>query len=896
MIHLNPIQYPKLIRRTIFIVNISGKEIIFKFTKEQARIYYGKLLCIIVNNTTIFGRYHVRETINGIEHFILSETNLSSSVSMLIGNEVEVLETFKVTDDTQATTYQDVRERLDSEQQDAVFDINKISDYGIPGLLSGIESVKVKSLTYDYKFPSEINVTSYFNPVVNVKLNRNRPNYFKLFLYNKLSGSIEGNLICLEFCIDGNGDYYYVKNYSHFSQSSNLSRDILLYTDPERINNYELKLTRTLYQDGSANFVINLRLVNNDSEFLTGYFACNLPQDLWGNNATIASQNNVMKLNGQDSIVLNSSLLFADTYGEQKTFTLGDTPTKAIPLGKKDGASATDPARNVYISSLPVGFYRINSSGCTIDGPCNTNDDSLNIEINGKNVNGGITKADWNSADLIVFNNTQAMYITDNGETFIGKKTGTNKYEWHRLSVWGHQHSSLDVDDSDNDLKKFVTQEQIDNWNKALDELDKISWINYNPTNSLIESENVNKYENRVGSTKLFVNQVGTGNGLKEYAGNAMIYANLGNGQQYVPLTIGALKVENAKVKNPWETGCLIKQSTINELGKLGIGIRIPETTVAQYPNQTYRQQYVLIDNQVSYYQHTANQTVRFFDLVKRNNVVTVGTNSVNIGFLNSVAKQESILYGTGILNEFTNQIIIGHWNAKTTKDIKFVVGTGDNDSNRRNAFWYREVLANGETQNYFHINGLVNLEGFEPGMILVNGENPVINDFAHMADIDRLQAQIDKMLIEEYNIIGYEELYSEEKGYQYVRNKPVDYLPLKVIINGIGTVLDEKTYAVFITEEFDKKFESNENKQIMTCAEVVNGVGRAKYFYVEALSGNYLIVWNKKTNTGKKFELIKFYDTNNATFIIEIDYTKTGTGITNVTNADAILPLEYSF
>ena len=696
MIHLNPIEYPILNKKQLTLKRIDSKkfEIINSF---DSRLFYGKKVQIFLNNTSYIGRYTYSHINNTITNYLIFENNAPTNTGTF---NVTIYDTFIVPEDNQALTFQDLQEKFKDNKRPVIIEnFEGINDIGSNNIVDGFQTLKIDQSLYSFKknnscILSNKNWVQIFTGIVeNDKLNR-----YQLFLY---STNINDNLfINLELGITGNCEKYYIKNNSHFNQLysfdyiKNHNNIDNVYSD-----NIELQLTKLKF--GSEYYVTLSLKLNNDYTkeiSLEGYINCRHPKDLWWSPNTLElNSGEILLLNSGHSTAIDQTLLYIDNNGEQRTITYGESILKEIELTKE----------SIDIQNLNPGYYKILSENKPKSIPGN-NDGSVNSDY--------FKTLVWSSATLVILQNNKYLFYTNTGHTFIGYLKDS-KICWELFSVYGHIHSTDDLTVGNN---KFVSQEQIDTWNNTKEKLDNYSWRPY-----LLKNDGT---EDTVKIETSF-NKSGDAAILFDSENNPIIKVRDFN-CNLISTSIGALTVESENVFQPETKGTLIKQETLDRLNKLGIGYRLKD------------EQYVLINNNSNLY-HTENI---FFDLVKRVVSTNPGNKSINIGFENEIAKDNSILFGIGLKsfnNNENNKLIIGEWN-NPVKNALIEFGIGSSNNDRLNAFWYTE-------NKLFTVNGnFFNNDSDKIGYLLVNGQDPIVNDFVHLDEfakaVNTLNNEITKL------------------------------------------------------------------------------------------------------------------------------------------------------
>ena len=729
MIHLNPIEYPKLIKRQITLSNKNGNVYDVDITKTNCRLFYGKKLTIVLGTTTYIGRYtysFINETLKN--HLILEGSSLPDN------GTYSVYETFVIPEDNQAITFQDLHEKFESTKTPAVVNtVAGINDIGSLNLVDGFQTLKIDQSLYGFKLSKSFTLTENLSAesTFTVRIESNKFNRYHIFLYP--TNSNNKTLIDLEFGFNGDCTKYYIKSHSHFEQNSSFEfiKKQFSVIDTTVIDN-SLIVTLSKVQYGPEIFAtISLKLKKQQSITVNGYIECRHPQDLWiPDEKYSASPSTVLQLNGQNQIEIDQTFLYADKNGEQRTIIWGETLTREIEIN-------ANVVTNIVLTKLPKGYYKINRTTAPYGIPGKTNNSSTltrdlssHERISQSKLVEYYSNLVWNKATLIVYDDYKYMFITDKKHVFIGTKNTEKDIEWYLLSEYGHTHNTDDLIIGNN---KFVTQEQINTWNNTTNLLDNYSWKTYLTKED--GSEDTAKIKSSISSNKgfaaVFLTNILSG---KDYKGNPIIYIT-DNNNNLVPTSIGALSVESQNVKNPQDVGTLIKQATLDKVLGLGIGYR----TTSDDTNQ----QYILINNKTNNYpDKDTNKNKRFFDLVKRTNNTLPGSDSINIGFDNAVSKNTSITLGIG-LNSDENKLTLGKWNnpidfyGNAINNVLIDFGIGTNNTNRKSAFWY--------TNNLLTINGnIFNNKPDQLEYILVNGSDPILNDFVHYPEFNELKNKVD--------------------------------------------------------------------------------------------------------------------------------------------------------
>lgn len=702
MIHLNPIEYPVFNSVDIRIKSVNTDKTILEIELLTGlRIYYGKRLTFVINNVTYTGRYtcHVLEQ---PKYYLVLDTPCDDAE---VDSIITVNQTFIVPDDNQGITFQDLQEKfLEQKVPAKVSSINGIDDIGSNNIVDGFQTLKIDDSLFAFKTAVDYELTKNSVVIGSFKINEDKLNRYQIFLY---SNNIDKQLLInFEIGVAGNCETWYIKNNSHIEQSYSFENQLKQYTTPFILpNNIKLQVSRQSL-DNQTYITVSIALEQEDNISVSGYISCKHPSDLWVEDDLALTTNGILNFNGVDSINIDQTLIYADKFGEQRIVAQGETQVRPIPV--KSGYN---------ITSLPVGYYSIDKNDCPFGIPGIDITDSKTQSTDLSEKNEYFKDLIWSNATLIVMQNDKYMLYTTNGNyLFIGSKYDIKDTKWYLLSTYGHTHSTDELEVGDN---KFVTQEQIDTWNDTTELLGKYSWKHYltdGQGNELTDDIDYGLLLSKGNASIKF-----------DELGNPIIYAFDGN--NIVPISIGALTVESEKVLNPETVGTLIKQSTIDRISNLGIGYRIPNRLM----------QFILINNDTSVYKNVSEYSL-FFDLVERINNTIPGNLSINLGFLNDVALDNSVYIGTGLTsfnNLETDKIVIGKWN-NPVQGAEIEFGIGEDITNRKTAFYYSSVSKLfGTDVNYYN-------KEFPYGYILVNGSNPIENDFVHYSEFNEVKEKVD--------------------------------------------------------------------------------------------------------------------------------------------------------
>ena len=709
MIHLNPVDYPILNKRIISVSPTKDKNIFTVNTSnESCRLFYGKRLSIIIDNETFIGRYSyslISEEFNNLLIFDEKCPNITKN-----NTELTIYETFVVPDDNQTVTFQDIQEKFRDNKVPAIVEsVSSINDIGSNNLVDGFQTLKIDQTSYGFKLPTAITLTEENDSKFILNVEPNKFNKYHIILYAKSEnpGTTESfGMINFELGVAGDCSNYYIKNYSHKIQRNSFEFEKLKYNTPyvEIISGGHcdcdipiiLKLEKlTISNNTAINVYLKLELPSdykglNWKQDYYGYIYCRHPQDLLVPEEKYNVSTGISLLfNNNDTVdISDESLLYIDRCGEQRTIIPGETLCKEILIDDNQ----------IEINNLPKGYYKIFKENAPYGIPGYDLLDDHNEYYNSLN---------WETATLIVYDNNKYMIYTDNKHIFLGSlNIEENKIIWNLLSEYGHTHRTDELIISES------TQKKIDEWDATSKTLENYSWRNYSEE----LSNNLKEYLSKKGDAVI---QFDT-----KIDNNPIIYIN--TGESIIPASIGILKVDGNYIEKPWEKGTLVSNDKLTKIEGLGIGYKL-----------NGKSQYVLINNQESNYKDVI-PTNKFFDLVPRTSITNPGNNSLNIGFDNQIAKNNSIYYGVGLINnEDTEKLIFGRWNNPIYKAlIEFGIGSSVDD--RKTAFWYSENLLT-VSGNFY------NNDSSKLGYLLVNGSDPIPNNFVSNNDFSELKEKVEK-------------------------------------------------------------------------------------------------------------------------------------------------------
>lgn len=683
MLHINPIEYPRLIKRSFKVLGLSEdkKKIQININDENTRLYYNKVLTFFINDTGYNGIYQVEINRNTYKHYIVTD----SPVETTINSTLTLYETFAVKNDFQLVTLQDVKENLDSTESEVTeFGESKI---GSKGLQTGLQTLKANYSLYDFKKDINVQITNSFVNVCDLEISKTRLSRYRILLYSTESkGIFDG-----EFVFAPNADYVFVKLITHIDKQKS--------TELNEINFFTFKLLKNIYANGKIFVSVNIGL-DSDSDIsspynFVGFIGCKSYNDLILPTNSNVSSSNVLKLNNKELVECDRTLVSIDTFGEQRVSKLKETLFNGVLL-----------SNSVLICKQTPGYYVMKNS-LPNDVPGGSADKSFqkdDIKF----------KTDFTSANLIIYptvdlennpnkdnENCRCLLITNNKRIFIGIILRTENYvEWIELTTGLNNtvHAKDVITDS---THRFVTDEQIKKWNDGITDITNTPWRKTVNNKSNLPNEN-----NQNGYTVTVLND--------ETYGNQQVVYQFKN-DSWKPISINVLKVDNQQVNNIDKilSATLISSNLLNDLKINGIAYKVGDEQFGSILNK-------------SKYGTTTN---KFIDLVKRTETdIIPGNESINIGFSNELTNNFNILIGSSISNTKENSIAIGNnllccsgiTLGKFNIDIEnaqLIFGNGSNNENRNNLFWFDSVgnlnLPKGK---------LIKLDGLDSNQIITSG------------------------------------------------------------------------------------------------------------------------------------------------------------------------------
>lgn len=703
MLHINPIEYPRLIKRSFRVLGISEdkRKIQININDENTRLYYNKVLTFFINDTAYNGIYQVEVNRNAYKHYIVTDLPVEVTVDTIL----TFYETFAVKNDFQLVTLQDVKENLDSSESEVTeFGESKI---GTKGLQTGLQTLKTNYSLYDFKKDVNVQITNSFVNVADLAISNTKLSRYRILLYSTESkGIFDG-----EFVFAPNADYVFVKLITHIDKQKS--------TELNEINFFTFKLNKNTYNNGEIFVSLNIGL-DSDSNITTpynfiGFIGCKSCNDLILPSDSTVTNSTVLKLNNKELVECDRTLVSIDTFGEQRVSKIKETLFNGVTLTNSDLICKQTPGYYVMTNSLPN------------DAPGGSADKSVvkdDIKI----------KSDFTSANLIIYptvnlenypnkdnENCRCLMITNNKRIFIGVILRTENYvEWIELTTGLNNtvHAKDIITDS---THRFVTDEQIKKWNDGIALVTNTPWRPTVNNKSELITENIQN-----GYTLTVLND--------DAYGNQQVIYQFKDGE-WNPVSINVLKVDNQQVNNinTILAATLISSNLLNELKSNGIAYKIND------------EQFGSIMNRNKY----GTTTNKFIDLVKRDEEDLIpGNESINIGFSNELTKNYNILIGSSLQNTKENSIAIGtnllccsgitlgKFNINI-ENAQLIIGNGLDNENRSNLVWF-----DFEGNLNLPTGKLIKIEGLEVNQILTSGGAIDSNNFLTK---DNLNDELDK-------------------------------------------------------------------------------------------------------------------------------------------------------
>lgn len=655
MLHINPIEYPRLIKHSFNVLGISDdkKKIQININAGNARLYYNKVLTFFINNTAYTGIYQVEINRNTYKHYIV----LDSPIELTVNDTLTLYETFAVKNDFQLVTLQDVKENLDSTESEVTeFGESKI---GSKGLQTGLQTLKANYSLYDFKKDVNVQITNSFVKVCDLEISKTRLSRYRILLYSTESkGIFDG-----EFVFAPNADYVFVKLITHIDKQKS--------TELNEINFFTFKLLKNNYANGKIFVSVNIGL-DSDSDIsspynFVGFIGCKSYNDLILPTDSTVTDSTVLKLNNKELVECDRTLVSIDTFGEQRVSKIKETLFNGVTLTNSDLICKQTPGYYIMTNSLPN------------DIPGGITDKSIvkdDIKI----------KSDFTSANLIIYptvnlennpskdnDNCRCLMITNNKRIFIGVILRTENYvEWIELTT-GLNNATHAKDIITDSTHRFVTDEQIKKWNDSISVIVNTPWRPTVNNKSELPTENIQN-----GYTTTVLND--------DTYGNQQVIYQFKN-DEWKPVSINVLKVDNQQVNdiNTILSATLVSSNLLNDLKYNGIAYKIDDEQFGSVMNKTK-------------YGTTTN---KFIDLVKRAEYDLIpGNESINIGFSNELTKNYNILIGSSLQNTKENSIAIGtnllccsgitlgKFNINVP-DAQLIIGNGSDNDNRSNLVWF---------------------------------------------------------------------------------------------------------------------------------------------------------------------------------------------------------------
>ena len=153
MISISPIKYLDSIKRLLTFVSLSSDKKVLTFDVANGtniRTYNGKRITVEINNNKFTGVYNCNS--NGIKTL-----TFDSPINVSASSEIICYETFKVNEDNQTLTAQDIHELFETQPAQDI-NTNRIEKAGKSGLLSGFDKSKLDNLMFEFKQTEKVSL------------------------------------------------------------------------------------------------------------------------------------------------------------------------------------------------------------------------------------------------------------------------------------------------------------------------------------------------------------------------------------------------------------------------------------------------------------------------------------------------------------------------------------------------------------------------------------------------------------------------------------------------------------------------------------------------------------------------------------------------------------------
>lgn len=672
MISISPIKYLDSIKRLLTFVSLSSDKKVLTFTVANGtniRTYNGKRITVEINNSKFTGVYNCNS--NGIKTL-----TFDSPINVSASSEIICYETFKVNEDNQTLTAQDIHELFETQPAQDI-NTNRIEKAGKSGLLSGFDKSKLDNLMFEFKQSEKVSLINNLKRICNIKLSNSNINNYRIIL---CSESIPGIFDAL-ITVSPDVDYYSVKILSH-----------LLDGNQTDSNDFKLKLSKLKFQDNINYLAVDLGFVNNTLpnkkyEFQL-FVGCKQITDLTLPTNTFISE--TLLLNNKDVTVCDKTLVSADKFSEQRLSYDGETILRSI----------TKPTNNCY--QLNCGYYLFTRNNKPNDLPVNN----------------------FETATITVFKDEKALLlITNENQLFLGKKkSDTQSVEWLEVSVKNHKHNASDI--IEDEQHKFVTAAEKQSLTATNQTLTNTVWKQHVADESKLPV-------NTVINTIIGVDRHAS------YGGNPVVLQNLGN-NRWVPVNgqVFQTDITETRLLYPGLSGSLISPDLLNKISNSGIGKKLKNNEQFIHVENN-NQNYVASNNKFMDIVFRNNMTSIGNNVISFgfNISSTILDDSIIIGSnIKQTLLSKTIVLGSDI-NAENGGIFLGSFNKVNGKN-KFTIGDGESDTMRSNLFWIDRfdnvtVKQNGS----FKIDGVDNTELLTSGGHVPQTSFVTSSDFERFKD-----------------------------------------------------------------------------------------------------------------------------------------------------------------
>ena len=295
--------------------------------------------------------------------------------------------------------------------------------------------------------------------------------------------------------------------------------------------------------------------------------------------------------------------------------------------------------------------------------------------------------------------------------------------EWYTFAKQKHTHKAADdiIEDSEH---RFVTDAQIQSWNKAIEDLGNTFWLP--PVTILTQPATVK------------------GNVVYNLTDNH-IYRY--NGTTWLPVDIQALGIDgniNTNLNDARNNGFLVSPDVLNKiaLGNLSKGFRTVGGGLAYIHGENNIQNYEIVEGSIDLVKRSENYNVSENVIIIGHNIINSSKNFVMNSLMigSNIDSNNGIHYGFGLKNNLNNDvIIIGKYNDVLSDDTAFAIGFGTSDS-------YRKTIMFVDNNGYLNCTGLKLSNYDNTYVVLAGGSIQQLSYFGKQSDIDILyETKVDK-------------------------------------------------------------------------------------------------------------------------------------------------------